>query len=181
MTWLACFNEVLSELLIYRHHFTLINNNIYVLLESILLADFFRRTGSFRQYPKQFYFLISIFFTFWISENFIFGTISQVSKYYRIFYSAIIIILSINLINRLILSYRKRLQYHVDFILCCAFITYFTFKFLIHAFLIYGLYSSKSFVINIYNIMTWINLVVNLLYAVATLWMPKRLIFTLSL
>ncbi|HEV7620216.1 MAG TPA: hypothetical protein VGO09_00710 [Flavisolibacter sp.] len=179
--WLGCLNEGISELLVKMHQYTYINNNIYVLLEAILLIRLFRLMGLFDQYPKMFYLLICLFIVAWMLESFIFGTITSVGKYFRIFYSSVIVILSINTINQLILRSGKSIQYNTDFILSMAFIIYFTFKILVHAFLIYGLYSSKSFVINIYIIMLCINLGVNLLYALAVLWMPKRLTYTLPL
>ena len=82
--------------------------------------------------------------------------------------------MSIHINNMLIVTYRKKLLKNPVFLICSGFIIYFTYKILIEAFWLYGLKAGKGFRINVYLLLTWINLIVNLIYALAMLWIPKK-------
>jgi hypothetical protein len=56
---------------------------------------------------------------------------------------------------------------------------YYTFTVIIGVFWIYGFGGSSSFRRHMVWILIYINLVVNLVFALAVLWMPKKLRFSL--
>jgi hypothetical protein len=60
-----------------------------------------------------------------------------------------------------------------------GFIAFFTCKILIEIFWVYGLNSSRDFRVEVYRIMTFINLTVNLIYAITLIWMPAKREYTL--
>lgn len=175
-----------------------VNNNIYVLIESLLLLWQFSRWRLFdnnRYLPQA---LGAAFILFWIGEIFFFTSIMKVAAYFRVFYSFVIVLLSISMVNKLITSERGNLLKNAAFIICMAFIIYFTYKCLIEIFYIYGVIVSSSnpeynqiklqnpelyqklmdentaFRVKVYNIMSVINLFCNLVYAVALLWVPRK-------
>lgn len=179
--WLACINEILGAYMANHQLNTLWINNIYVLAEAILLTWFFYNINIF--HPRLFilYFFIGILLTGWGLESFFYHTIFKTSIYFRLFYSFFIVVLSLSGIHRIINQERKHLLRNVNFILCFSFALFFTFKILVFGFLLYGLNASRSFLINLYLIMIYINLGTNLLFALAVLWMPKKIAFTLPL
>lgn len=175
--WFAGFNELLSTGLAINHVNTILNGNVYVLLESFLITWYFKKTGIFKK-PVLFYCILTAFGVFWVLENFIFSTIHQMAIYYRIFYSFVIVLMSIHTINQLITTSRGLLLKNSSFLVCIGFIAFYTYKVIIEAFFLYGL-SSIRFQIVVFDILVYINLVVNFIYALAALWMPKRQAFTL--
>ena len=177
--WIGSGNEILSYLLIRNKVYSSLSNNIYVLLEALLISLFFKRFGLFKKVPTLYYCILTSIIVIWIAEGFVFGSIHQLSIYFRVFYSFVIVLMSIHCINSLITSSKGHLFKNPSFLLCIGFIVYFTYKVLIEAFFIYGIASSKNFQVIIFAILAYINLFTNLLYALATLWMPKRQAFTL--
>lgn len=178
--WLGALNEVLSFILLNSKVYTIVNNNIYVFVESILLTWYFnnkdvpaKRQGSV--------IICLLLIVFWTSESLVFKTISANSTYFRIFYSMVIVMLSIQLINRTFLECTNNLYLDADFILCCCFIIYFIYKALLQAFIIYGLTRNYAFLEKIYDILYCINLGVNLLYTFAIVCMPRKIRFILPL
>jgi hypothetical protein len=176
--WLAGFNELLSTTLAIKGVNTIVNGNIYVLLESFLITWYFKRIGVFNRKPVIFYCILTALTVLWILENFIFSTILRMSIYYRIFYSFAIVLMSIHAINTFITNSRGTLFKNSSFLVCTGFIAFYTYKVIIEAFFLYGL-SSIRFQIVVFDILVYINVVVNFIYALAVLWMPKRQAFTL--
>lgn len=177
--WVGCINEILSLVLILNNHQTLINNNFYVLIESLLLLWFLKETKIVIK-EKIFYLLVMIFTAAWISENFIFRSITLNSTYFRIFYSFVLVLLSINTINKKIFLRKTHLLSDATFIICTGFIIYFTYKIIVQAFAIYGFSKQSGFLLNIYIIMYYINFIVNIIYTLAIVWMPRKIKYSLQ-
>jgi hypothetical protein len=164
----------------YYRYQTLANNNIYVLLESLLIVSYFK-TNKEMSLKWRFDLLLVLLVLSWISENFIFQRITAHSCYFHIGYSLTIVVLSINLINKLLFQNHANLLRNADFVLCLCFVIYFTYKAIIEALTIYGIQANLAFWLRIYDIMAYINLGVNLLYILAILWMRKKAKYILPL
>lgn len=177
--WIGCLTEVLVFFVVLKGHQSLMISNVYVFFESILLGWLLKNMGVLSQ--KGLVILIIACTAVWIGENFVFGTITKNSTYFRIFYSLALILLGINLINLVLSTNRGSLFTNSDFILCFAFLLYYTYKVMVQALAIYGFSGSRRFLLNIYTIMSYINLVTNLLYTLAVLWMPRKRKFSLAL
>ena len=176
--WIGCINETLSIFLMLRGYQSLVNNNIYVLVESLLLIWFLKKIGVFRKHGSLFNLFNILLIIFWVSETFLFKNITQNSTFFRIFYSLVVVLFSITAVNHLVFSNRKNLLGNSTFLLCISFIIYFSYKILVQAFVANGVSRNSSFLLNLYLIMIYINLGVNLLYALAVLWMPEKLRFS---
>lgn len=177
--WYACLNEILNFILAEYRINTYENNNIYTLGEAILLTVFFKRSGLFKN-DSWFIFIVSCCVISWILDNIIFGVLHDNSVYFRIIYSFFIVLMSITAMNKLLLSGTKHIFTNSFFLLYAAFIVYFTYKILIETFWLYGLGASQTVFSKIYYILDYINLLCNLIYALAVLWMKKKIAFTLS-
>jgi len=182
VVWLACINEVLGCILELSGHYTAVNNNIYVLTEAILFTFLFKNLGIFDGLPQLFPLLISFFIVVWIWENFIHSKIIYVSSWFRVIYSFLIVLMSITVLNKLIIgninkSIERTSSYLLKdpvLLLCIGSIVYFTFKILIEIFWLYGLNQGRDFRVHIYQILVYINLAVNFIYALAILWAPPK-------
>ena len=152
--------------------------NIYVLIEALLVLWIFDRWQLFLS--RSWVYLIGIgFILAWTLENLVFSSLHIFNSYYRILYSFTLVILSINQINKLLFEENKPVFPNPVFLICIAFVVFFTYKTLVEIFWIYGLNSSRQFNASVYRIMSFINLFANLLYALACLWMPRKREFSL--
>ncbi len=181
LIWIGCLSEIVSIILAKNHLSSYINNNIYVLIESILITMLFKNFTLFNEYKKTFYLIIVSFVLAWVFENLIWGKINNFNVYFGIYNSFIIVLMSITIINKLLVRSMKNIFKNATFLLSIAFVLYFTFQVLIYAFWIYGVEAQRDFLLKLFSIMIYINLLTNLIYSLAISWMPRKLEFTLPL
>jgi hypothetical protein len=179
LVWLGLCNEIISVVLINSGNSNAFNNNVYVLLESLLILWQFRNWGLFERNRPLFYFLGVLFLSVWIIVNLIVFNINRFNSYFNIVYSLTVVFMSIQMINRLVLEEKSRLKKNAIFLISTGFIAFYTYNALIEIFWVYGLNSSRDFRVQVYRVMTWINLSVNFIYALAVLWMPRKREYTL--
>lgn len=172
--WLALANEIISSFVITGGHSNAINDNIYGLCEALLFTWQFKNWGLFRRSKHLFTGIVIIFIIFWAVECFLINGIVYNISYFSIFYSFAIVLMSINVLNTQLLNEKKNVLKNSIFILCITFIIYYVNRVIVGMFWLYGLNSSRSFLIDITSILIYINLLSNLLYALAVLWMPTR-------
>ena len=177
--WLGFINEFVSIILAHVIHNNAVNSNIYVLLESLLITWQFYKWGLFGKYKTLYPSLLILLTTTWLLENFIISNILQFSSWFRVFYSMVIVLMSISELNRQIVRERGMLLKNAEAIICITFILYFTYKVLVETFWLYGLNESTTFQSSVYFILNFINLFSNLIYALAVLWIPTKRRFTL--
>jgi len=175
LIWMATLNEILSGALMRSGYPTIVNNNIYVLLESLTIIWFFKKLKTVFTGNAFFFGLVASFILFWIVENLIISRITAISYYFRIYYSFAIVICSITTVNYLIVTAKRSIIKMPVFLICIGLIVFFTYKILLEAFWVYGLMNnSRDFRINVYTILIYLNLFVNLLFALAILWIPRK-------
>jgi hypothetical protein len=180
LIWIAGINELVSFVLIKTGHFNIINNNIYSLIEGLLLLWFFKLMNVFQRYKILFPILIIIFLVAWVSDNFVFHRFGTTfNSYYNIICSFILVLTAITAVNNIIVKEREIL-FNSFFLICVAIVIFFTYMILVEAFWLYGLTASQNFSTKVFDILSWINLLCNLIYALAILWMQKKQPFTLQ-
>ncbi len=178
LIWIGCINEVLTYYIASLGYYNFINSAIYELLESLLLLWFFKRLGVFKR-KYLFEGLIILFVSLWIIETFFahsFGT--SFTYYYNAVYFFFVVVLSIQAINEL-LFIEKDLLKNPTFLICIGLIIYFTYGIVVRMFWLFNLNISNIFLKSVHSILIVINLLTNLIYALAVLWMQKRQAFTL--
>lgn len=172
--WIAGLNEVVSFALSKSGSTTIVNNNIYTLLEAVLITWQFKRWEPFDRYGKIYSFALVLVIIAWLLENIHVSTIHKVGIYFRVFYAFIIVLMSFHSINWVIMNGRGVLIKSPVFLICVGYIIFFTFKILTEAFWFYGINISNTLSIDVFIIFTWINLFVNLLFGIAALCIPLR-------
>ena len=177
--WLGCINEIASYYLGKYYQTTSVNNNIFNLCEPLLILWQLKRWKLFDSKNNLFISLIVVLVAVWLIEVFWISSILQFGSYFKVFYNFIIIILSINLMNRLITHDQEVLYKNPIFLICVQNILMFTIGILIEMFYIYGLNINGGFRDMIYSIFTNVNLIITLSYIFSILWMPTRNIYIL--
>jgi len=179
LMWAGLLNEIISTISIAKFNSNAISSNIYVLLESILILSFFQQQELFKKRRMLYPLLTVLFIVCWCVENLIVTGIDRFGSYFRILYSFVIVLMSIHLINNVILEDKKMLLRNPVFLIMIGFIAFFAYKILIEIFWVYGLNASRDFRVQVYRILTYINVTVNLIYAISILWMPGKREYTL--
>ncbi len=178
--WIGLINETASYLIIEKMHSNFMNANIYMFVESILFIWQFKNWRLFERRNWMFVIIISIITLGWIAESVIFSSpFMHFDSYFLIAYSFILSLLSVSLISRIISKERGNMLKNSAFLICIAFIIFYMVSVLSESFWVYGLSENKEFRINVAYIRIIANLVANILYSLAILWMPIKEKYTL--
>jgi hypothetical protein len=178
---LGFINHTLSVILSETIRNNSVNSNIYILFESLLYLLLFKNWGAFNKKIILFYSLFIFLSGLWIYDNLIWHSLLVTNSLFRIVYSFVLIFLSIGQLNKLIVTAKKNLFYNAIFLICCGIIIYFSYKAIIEVFFFARIKASDQFYINIITILVFVNLFVNLIFAWAVLWIPKKQKSTLLL
>jgi hypothetical protein len=177
--WVNCCNHLLSVILIEVFRNNQINGNIYVLIEALILLWLFSSWGLFHKKKLVLYTILVILINVWIFDNLIWHGLNTVNSLFRTVYSFTLTFLSINQINRIMAEERSNILRNSQFLICIAFIIYYTYKATIEVFYLIGLQASNNFYNNLFLIFIFVNLFANLIYAIAALWIPTKQKFIL--
>lgn len=179
LVWLGLFNEIISLIITQHQYSNAVNNNIFNLLEAVCIAWLFKKWGLFTRATTPYLVIQTLFILSWVTENFFIATLHSFDSYFIILHDFVIVFMSISMLNKLIISERGKLLMNPMFLICMSFIIYFTYSVLVDTFWMYGLDASRSFRLRVYDILAFINLFANLIYALAILWMPTKPRYTL--
>ena len=178
LVWLALLNEMLSTFLIYRIRNNAINSNIYVLCEFLLALWLFDNLGLFHK--KRIYYQCCLFLMplIWLLDSVVTHPLNQFSSVFRILYSFTLVLFSIDYINYVFFSEKENILRNTGFLICLAFLIYFSFKGLLEIFYLFRLKPISGFYRSLLLIINILNLVANLIYAFAMLWIRKKETYT---
>jgi hypothetical protein len=172
--WVAFSGDILNALSIELLHTSTVFSNIYVFIEFLVILWVFYKCNQ--SLKKTRYLLLGIGgLVIWILDNFVWHTISSgINSLYRIYYCIVIVFLSIDLINKLIIFERKKLIRNAMFLVCVTFTFYFSYKAYVESFYVLKFSFSGGFLNTVFAIMKIINLLSNLMYTIAVLCIPKK-------
>jgi len=175
--WLGMANELLSLVLIYTIHSNAVNANSYILIEyGLILYQFYNWNFT----ADRIYFILAVTgLGVWITDNLILHSIDYRNSSFRVFESFIIAFLSINEINKMIVFQRGKLFKNPIFLICITFLIYYSYKAFVETFVIFDLGFGNAFSINVFMVLTVVNFISNILYAISILCIPPKLEFTL--
>lgn len=148
-------------------------NNIYSLLECCLILYQLYLWKNSKKSFKSFVFLIGVCVVIWLIQNILFLKINTFdSPYFRVFYAFVIVLLSINHINIIMMRLKGPLLKNPQIIICVAFIVFFIYQ------IIYEASSSIPDETTIYNKLTlgfaFINFATNILFAIAIYFITTK-------
>ncbi len=170
--WLAAINETLSLVLIYTAGSNTINSNVYVLLEYIiLLYQFYQWNDSHR---KRFVLFIATGITIWIWDNLIVHSLTSSNSIYRSYYSIVILLYSIDKVNGIIMNEKKSLLRNSVFLICMTFMFYYGCKSFVEIINVFELPYSPFFYRQLWQILSVVNCISNIIFTFAIVWSPKQ-------
>lgn len=165
-------NEVLSYSLIINKITNLVNSNIYTLFEYLLYMNLFYRIGTITKKWIPIYFFLGI--AIWVTDNLLIHKLTQSNSLFKIGLSLIIIWLSINKLTGLCLNGAADRFKKTDLLLCFSLLAYFTFSSFVHLFNQFAPEQSPEFYIQLWMILALLNILVNITFSIAILWIPKQ-------
>lgn len=176
---IAVITEIVSRITIDYFKNNNATINIYSLIEYILIISqfyFWRYFSRTRRWYPYFGLLCVII---WIVENIFFGRVfNDVGTVFRVSSSFIVVILSINEINYLIIHENRNLLKNARFLICAGFLIYFLYEVLLEGSIYISTREENSTASKIINLSMYVNVVVNIIYGIAVCLIPKRTVFS---
>lgn len=173
-------HETVSFFLIINGHKNIAVFNIYLLIEATLLLWQFYRWSPARPGGWLLYFLLPALVLAWIAETVYYRGISnRFNSVFIIASSFSYVILCINRMNSLIVTEKTLLLKHPVFLICGGWVIFFSYSILVEAFWMFGLFEDITFENNVYLILEFVNLLVNLIFTLALIWIPSKQKFLL--
>jgi hypothetical protein len=157
--------------------------NIYTLVEFSLLAWLFHAWGLFNRNKTFFIVLMIVFFVAWFFTTIIFESIVYGNNFYfRVLYSFALVLFAVSTFNKMVINHRGSIFQNAQFWICLGVIIFFTFFLLNNATKLSLVRHtiSKDFKENLQKIIVFSNLLVNFLYVLAVLWIPRKKNFMTS-
>ncbi len=151
--------------------------NLFSLIDFCLFAWLFHNWGLFNFHKTRFLIIIFVASSVWVYVTFFFSGFPNINNPFLLLYSATLIFFSVTTFNKIVVQQRINIFTNARFWICIGIIIFYSFFILTRATdLSSGVikHVSKSFKDNLQLINTYSNLLVNLLYAVAVIWIPRK-------
>lgn len=174
--------EVLSRILTVtgRQDLFLFTLNLYSVIDFILLVWLFHNWGLFNRNKRVFLSIIGFFFIVWLLTNAFLTRFIKLNFYFFILYSFALIFFSVNTFNKAVVNERISIFRNAKFWICIGIVIFYSF-FIVFSSTRISLFMEnvgKEFRAQLQSISVYSNLLVNLLYAVAVIWIPRKKNFT---
>ena len=164
--------ELVSRYSIKRFQNNAVVTNVFFLIECMLILYQFYR-WRFYSKPRKWYWIVPVLFVLgWIAEFFVFHNITEFSPIFHVSYSFLVVMLSINEINYLITHENRQLFRNARFLICLGFIIFFIYQILLEW--SYTATENKSIGEILTTYQSYINLLTNIIYAIAMLYIPAK-------
>jgi hypothetical protein len=182
-TIVALVVEVLNRILTekgYPRAFILVLN-IFSYIDFFLFLWLFHNWGLFNRKKSTFITIASVFFIIWLLNNLLVTGFVKHNLYFFILYSFALIFFSVNTFNKEVVHERSSIFRNAKFWICLGVIIFYSF-FIVVASTGLSLFThsnlSVEFRRGLQAISVFSNLLVNLLYAVAVIWIPRKKNYT---
>ncbi len=172
LIWFGLLNEVISTVMDYVVVCNAVNSNIYVLAEYFFILWFFKNMETAS--VKAFYIMLAAGMMVWCLDNLVLHTLQTTNSLFRIFSGLVIVFLSVEYLNLLFFSRVHHLACNSGFLICTAFIIFFSYKAVFEVYFVLRHFWSDAFYINIFHVLVYVNIFTNLIFAFAMLCLPKK-------
>jgi hypothetical protein len=183
--WMGLCSEIVSFLcirkIITESGSNAVASNIFILLDFLLLTWQFYNWGSFDNRKRLLKVLLVLLPAVWISDMFVTGSINDFSPAFRIGYALLCIYLGVQHINQRIVNDRKDIFKNARFYFCAGIIIIYSYTVLRECgYMMYAVASKDiiqkvdPLVRKIIDLYSYINFIVNLIYAIGVIWVPRK-------
>ena len=156
--------------------------NIFSLADCLLFTTLFYQWSLFHKSRRTLFGLIGGFFFLWVILTFFVHGFTESNWYFRLIYSFALIFFSVTYFNKLVVGAKSSMLRNSRFLICLGLIIFYTFFTIVCAtsLSLFGSDTeiSKEFKRGLQTISIYSNVFVNLLYALAVLWIPRKKSFT---
>jgi hypothetical protein len=177
---IAVMTEIASRILIeYSQNNTAIIN-IYSLIEGLLIISqfYYWRYHSRTRIWYPYFGLLCILI--WITENLVIGSIDILGPVFRISSAFVLVVLTINELNYLIINENRNLLKNARFLICTGFLIYFLYQILLEGAFYISAKQKNSTADQIIKLSVYINVLANIIYGIAIWYIPKRTNFSIK-
>lgn len=177
--WLGFLNELIGEFTNKYFSTNVVNCNIYTILEANLLVYLLWQWDLFEK-KLSFFSVLFALWIFWIAEIFYFSNIMVFDSYFIIFYSLVIVVLSISMLNKILSVERARPVNNPKFVILLCLILFYSYSGVIEIFWKWSFSRGEAVSASYYYIITYLNFINNIFYTYAILCMRRKLRFTMQ-
>jgi hypothetical protein len=176
----AVLNQLVSYIVLKTTHSNSVPNAIYGLLEWILIAWQFHIWGLLRNNKRIFYLLVVLVSLIWVVENIVLGGITDWSPYFQVFDAFVIVLMSVGKINFMITHDDRNLGGNPIFLICIGFIILFIYEIVLEWAYQMSLQGATETTTRIIVGFSYVDVVVNIIFAIALFRIPRPQKFTLQ-
>ncbi|MEO6315983.1 MAG: hypothetical protein ABIU63_06980 [Chitinophagaceae bacterium] len=151
--------------------------NIFSIIDFCLFAWLFHNWGLFNKKRKWFLLIIFTACLVWMIITFFITGFSHINNPYLLLYSATLIFFSVTAFNKIVVQERVNIFTNARFWICIGIIIFYSFFIVTRATDLSAnlfLNISQPFLRSLQKINNYSNVLVNLLYAVAVIWIPRK-------
>lgn len=160
-------------MVIYNGYSNSVNNNIYILAESILLIWLFKKWKPDKMQDKSYILLCVVMCIIWIADNVLIHDITSFTGYYRVYYSIVVVFLAGDQLGYLLMN-ENRIVGNTKLILCITFIINYCYNCFIELMVIMEPGFSDDFYEGFFLIRIVVNTITNICFTIAVAWIPKK-------
>jgi hypothetical protein len=174
--------EILNRILTVTGHpvaFILVLN-IFSYIDFFLFLWLFHNWGLFNRNKLTFIIIAGVFLILWLLNNILLTGFVKHNLYFFILYAFALIFFSVNTFNKTVVHERSSIFRNPKFWICLGVIIFYSF-FVVTVSTGISLFMhsvSKAFMAGLQSISVYSNLLVNILYAVAVIWIPRKKNYT---
>jgi hypothetical protein len=154
--------------------------NVFSYIDFFLFLWLFHNWGLFNRKKSAFITIAGIFFLIWLSEGIFKTGFIKLNLYFFMLYAFALIFFSVNTFNKAVVNERSSIFRNPKFWICLGIIIFYSF-FIVTVTTGISMFKnnvSVQFRRDLQAISVFSNLLVNLLYAVAIIWIPRKKNFT---
>jgi hypothetical protein len=168
--------ELSVKIFTHEKERVIIMMNIYALLEFCLLTWLFFNWGLFNKNIKILFTVFGLAILLWLILVVNEGGFTKFNWYFIITYSFALVFFGVSMLNKVIEHERGTIFTNAKFLICMGVIIFFSFFIVVRStqISVFNIKVSTSLQRNLLYINSFTNLFVNLLYAIAALWAPKK-------
>jgi hypothetical protein len=178
--WLRGVNAAFGLIIQHFGYNNILHYNLWFLGDALLLLWVFEKWNLFESKNLYRFLAVALGFT-WLAETIFFSRLNgDYNSYFRIIYSFVVILMSISMINNILLKAAINPLKNSIFLICCALVLLNTITVIGEAFFAYSLIMGEEFRLYMDRIITFMDALCSLIFALIILWMPKKQAFTLQ-
>ncbi|MGG9964746.1 hypothetical protein [Ferruginibacter sp. SUN106] len=174
--------EIISYILIEKELFTvkLVMINIFCLIEFFFYTWLFHLWGLFNFKQRYFIYIMASAVVIWLVFSFYPAGFTSPNMYFRVIYGTTLLFFAVTAFNKLVIQDRAYLVKNPKFWILLGVIIFFSFYLLSRtaSLSLFGIDTSKQLRRGLQEVIGYSNLIVNLMFAIGALCIPRKKNFT---